>query len=279
MRGIKEFLTPKSIEQILDILDKYQDNSVILSGGTHLALVKSSSAEIMIDIKQANLNYIKEDNDNILIGACTRPVDIINNSMLKSFAGGILVAASLKIGSQLTQNLVTIGGNIAIPHLWSNLPPALLVLEAKVTILSKQSSRIVTLQELLTANPKKFLNKNELITSIIIPKSSAGLKTSYNTFSLTENDYDIAIVAVSLLMESGICKKVKIALGSAINPCSTISNAEELLTGKKLSEDIINEAANKSISGLNLVKDFRTTDEHRLEVIKTLVKRSLESFM
>lgn len=277
MRGIKEFLVPKSIEHVLDLLNEYQGKAIILAGGTHLALVKSSSAEAIIDIKKANLNYIKEDDENIIIGACTRPVDIINNSILKSFAGGILANTALKIGSKLTQNLVTIGGNIANPFLWSNFPPALLVLEAKVSISSKQGSRIVPLQELLTANPKKFLNKNELITSVIIPKSSAELKTSYNVFSLTENDYDIAIVAVSVLLESGICKKTKIALGAAISPCSTICHAEDLLIGKKLSEDIIEEVANKSIFNLNLVQDFRTTDEHRLEVIKTLVKRSLES--
>jgi len=279
MRGIKEFLAPTNIEQVLEMLEKYQEKAVILAGGTHLALVKSSSAEIMIDIKKANLNYIKEDDNNIIIGACTRPVDIINNDMLKTFADGILVNAASKMGSKLTQNLITIGGNIASPFPWSSLPPALLVLEAKVSILSKQKNKIVPLQDLLKANPKNFINKNELITSIIIPKSSKNLKTSYITLSLTENDYDLVIVAVALLLESGICKKAKIALGSAISPCNTIDHIEPLLIEKKLSKEIINNVAKESITGLNLISDFRTTDEHRFEVIKTLVKRALENCM
>jgi len=39
---------------------------------------------------------------------------------------------------------------------------------------------------------------------------------------------------------------------------------------------LIKEVSEKAVSGIKLTKDIRTTDEHRIDVIKTLVKRALE---
>ncbi|MEW5820210.1 MAG: FAD binding domain-containing protein [Cyanobacteriota bacterium] len=276
MRGIKQFAKPTSLEYALKMLHMHQGDALILAGGTHLALQKQTKYSFLIDIKELGFNYIKEEGDNIKIGATTRPVDIINSDLLKEFAGGILVEAASKIGSVLTRNLVTVGGNVYSMFPWSNLPSALLVLDASVELRSIDESRIVKLQELLQGNPRKFVEKNELITSIIIPKSSKNLKTSYKVFSLTENDYDIAILAVGLSMESSICKGARIALGAAISPCDLLPEVEKILENQELSSGLIEKVANKAIENISLIKDFRTTDQHRIDVVKILIKRALE---
>lgn len=276
MRGIKEFLIPDSLDDTLKLLNLHQEKAVVLSGGTHLSLLKETAYEVMIDIKRLGLSFIKEENGNIKIGATTRAVDIINSTLLKTFAGGILAIAASKIASPLTQNLVTLGGNIYSLFPWANLPPALLVLDSSVEISSLAGKRLVKLQDLLGANPKKFLKSNEIITAVLIPKDSNNLKTSYKVFSLIENDYDIAIVAVGLKMESKICKEARIAVGAAVSPSSIIVEAGKLLEHKELTHDLIDQTANCVISNINLRNDFRTTKEHCSEVVKTLVKRALE---
>lgn len=276
MRGIKEFLAPTSLDETIKLLDANQNNSIILAGGTHLALVKTSTNEVIIDIKQAGLSYIDEEGENIRIGATTRMTDIIKSEILSKYAGGLLNYAASKVGSVLTKNLVTIGGNIYSLFPWSNIPPALLVLDASVELISSTGVRKIPLKELIRTNPKKCVNKNELIASLILPISSNNLKTAYKTFALTENDYDIAIVAVALEMENNICKKAKIAVGAAIWPCDTICEAGKILQNKPLDSALIEEVAQKVASSIKLIEDFRTTDEHRISVVKTLVKRSLE---
>jgi CO/xanthine dehydrogenase FAD-binding subunit len=276
MRGIKEFAKPTSLQYALKMLHMHQGEALVLAGGTHLALQKQSSHNLLVDIKDLGFNYIKEEGDFIKIGATTRAVDILNSDLLKNFAGGILVEAASKIGSVLTRNLVTIGGNIYSMFPWSNFPAALLVLDASVEINSLDETKIVKLQELLVSNPRKYIDHSEIITNILIPKSSENLKTCYKVFSLTENDYDIAIVATALEMDSKTCKKARVAVGAAVSPCDLVPEPEKLLENNELTSDLIEKASNEAASNLKLIKDFRTTDEHRKEVVKTLIKRSLE---
>ncbi|MGD9579917.1 MAG: xanthine dehydrogenase family protein subunit M [Vampirovibrionia bacterium] len=276
MRGIKEYSIPETLDYTLKLLHMHQGKSLVVAGGSHLGLIKSSSNEIIVDIKKAGLSYIKEDDQNIIIGATTRAVEIRHSDLLKTFAGGIVSFAASNIGSVLTQNLVTIGGNVYSLLPWSNLPPALLVLDATVELASMEGKRTVSLSELLSANPRKYIENYEIISSISIPKKNKDLKTSYKVFNLTENDYDIVILAVSLDMDGKLCKKAKIALGAAISPCSLMCEAASLLENKELTDELIKAVAEKLVSGIKLLKDIRTTDEHRVDVIKTLVKRALE---
>lgn len=276
MRGIKEFSKPTSLEYALKVLHMHQGEAMIVAGGTHLALLNKTKQSFLVDINNLGLNYVKEEGDFIKIGATTRAVDILNNDLLKNFAGGVLPEAASNIGSVLTRNLVTIGGNVYTMFPWSNFPPALLVLDACVELTSLDNKKIVSLQELLRANTRKTIEHYEFISAIFIPKSSKTLKTSYKVFNLTKNDYDIVIVVVALEMDSKVCKKAKIALGAAVSPCDLLYDAAQLLEGKELTSDLIVKSAEKAVSGLKLISDFRTTDEHRLEVIKTLVKRALE---
>ena len=276
MRGIKEYSIPESLDYTLKLLHMHQGKSLVVAGGSHLGLLKKTSNEFIVDIKKIGLNYIKEDEANIVIGATTRAVDIRHSDLLKSFAGGILSNAASNIGSVLTQNIVTIGGNVYSLFPWSNLPPALLVLDASVELVSLEGRRIVSLHELLSANPHKYMESYEIISSITLPKTSKDLKTSYKVFNLTENDYDIVIVAVSLEMDSNVCKKARISLGAAVTPSALLYEAAQLLENKELTSELIKEVSEKAVSGIKLTKDIRTTDEHRIDVIKTLVKRALE---
>lgn len=276
MRGIKDFLVPNSLDYALKLLDINQGNALVLGGGTHLALVKNSSHEIIIDIKRAGLGYIKEENNYICIGSAVRAVDIINCDLLKDFAGDILQNAASKIGSPLTQNLVTVGGNIYSMFPWSNLPPAMLVLGAEVVLTSQSGSRKVSLEELLKANPRTFVKKDELIKEVLIPKSAKNMKTSYKTFSTTENDYDMAIVAAGLDFDGKQCKKASIAVGAAVSPASLLKTSGVILEGKEITSELIKESSEKAFSDVKLVKDFRTSQEQIEATVKTLVKRTLE---
>jgi aerobic carbon-monoxide dehydrogenase medium subunit len=276
MRGIKEFLSPSSLDYALKLLDTYQGEAVILGGGTHLALMKKSSYSIIIDIKKAGLNYITEEAAYIRIGATTRAVDIFNSKILQGFAGGILIEAARKIGSPLTQNLVTIGGNVYGMFPWSNLPPALLVLDAEVIVVSHSGSRQIKLSQLLQENPRKSLKKNEIIAEILIPQSSKDRLTNYKTFSITETDYDLAIVAVGVDLDGNICKDARIAIGAAVSPFTLVEEAQVFLRGKHLSSDAASEAAQLVVEKVELVKDFRTSKEQLEATVKTLVRRSLE---
>lgn len=276
MRGIKEFLSPTTLEEALKLLDQHNEKAHILAGGTHLALVKSSSKPIIIDIKKAGLSEIKQDGEFTTIGATVRPKELIESPLITSIADGIIVQAAHRVGSTLTYNLVTVGGNICSPFPWSNLPSALLVLDAVIELSSINGTRILSLADFLAGNPKKMLQSNELLTAVKIPKASESKRTSYLAFSITEQDYDLAMIAVGMNLGNDCCSDVRIALGAAVSPSRLLNEASALLEGENLTDDLIEVISTKAVENLNVDKDIRTSKEHRLQVVKTLVKRALK---
>lgn len=274
MLGITEYLQPSSLNETLQILNEKTSDTKVLAGGTHLALQKSTTANTLLDIKNAGLSYIKEDREHITIGATTTVAEIADSYLLQKFAGGLLQEAALKIGYPSTRNLVTIGGNVYSNFPWSNLPPALLVLDASIIFKSIDTSRTISFTDFPLGQPSKIIPNNAIITAIQIPKSAKDLLTSYQTFSLTENDYDLAIIAVSVKVEGKICKNLKIALGAAIYPCEIIYQKQNLnFPIEMVNTDFI---SNEALENINVLKDFRTSDEHKLEVVKSLIKAAFE---
>lgn len=274
MLGITEYLQPSTLEETLQILNDKTPDIKVLSGGTHLALQKNIAARILLDIKNSGLSYIKEDKEKITIGSTTTMAEIADSYILQNFACGILTKAALKIGYQTTRNLVTIGGNIYSNFPWSNLPSALMVLDASIEFKSFNSLRTINFNDLPLAQPSKVIPNNAIITAIQIPKTSKDLLTSYQTFSQTENDKDFAIIAVSSKIHQGICKSIIIALGAAIYPGKIIFEKHNL--NFSIENIDINFINNEALDNINMLKDFRTTDEHKIEVVKSLIKTAFE---
>ncbi len=70
-----ELLTPKNIPELLEALKSTTDNTKILAGGTDLVVNLNEgkvNPDLIIDISGINeMKYIKEDDENLLIGALT----------------------------------------------------------------------------------------------------------------------------------------------------------------------------------------------------------------
>ena len=113
---------------------------------------------------------------------------------------------------------------------------------------------------------------------VIIPKRNLGKPTNFYKFGLRKGQA-LALVnaASSLWVEDGKFKDVRISLGAVSPVVVRAPNAEAVLEGKPVSDDLISEAGKIAITECNPIDDFRASLDYRKDLIDVLTRRTLQA--
>lgn len=146
------------------------------------------------------------------------------------------------------------GGGICYIVYPSDLAPALISLDSKVTISTKEGDKSIPLDEFyalprVNVRKENILKPNELVKEIRIPPPKKGAKSTY--FKLKERgtwDFAIVSVAVNGIISDGIFKNLKIIMGGVAPIPWRLDKAEKLIIGKKATEKIVRDAAKNAVT-------------------------------
>ncbi|MEM4188793.1 MAG: hypothetical protein QXN56_06605, partial [Candidatus Hadarchaeum sp.] len=112
---------------------------------------------------------------------------------------------------------------------------------------------------------------------IFVPKSTPGTKAVFLKKGRTNEDIAQVNVAISLTVNSGICKLARIVLGAVAPTPLRAKTAEAMLNGKNLEEiyQSIDIVAKKAAEETSPISDIRAPAEYRRAVAEVLTKRAL----
>ena len=270
-----EYLKPNSIKETISILSQYGERAQILNGGTDLIVGmrdKILQPEYVVDIKTiSHLNKITyNEQEGLTIGATATLNEILDSKVIRAHYP-ILAEACKTVGSYQVRNRATLVGNICNASPAADTAPPLLVLEAKVNIISLSGEKTVPLDQFFTGVKKNILKKGEIITSITIPP----LKEKWFGVYLKQGrrkEVDLATVGVAVV---GIRDEIRIALGAVASIPVRALKTEELLRGKIIDEPLLEETAKSALAEVSPISDIRSSKEYREEIIKILIKRAI----
>ena len=153
----------------------------------------------------------------------------------------------------------------------SDMAPALIALEAEMTVASPGGERVIPLEALYTPLGV-VLKPNELITDLRIPNITHDTKQRYLKFRIRKTiDPAIASVAVVLTASEGRVERARIMLGGVAPVPYRSVRAEDVLIGKKVTESLAQTAAEAAVStALPL-----SMNAYKVSIIKALVKRAI----
>jgi carbon-monoxide dehydrogenase medium subunit len=139
-----EYHAPKSLDEAVELLDKYREDAHVLAGGTDLIPhMKQRSVETkhVVNIKGIpELSCIKETPEGVHIGALAKLRAIELSPLIKEKIP-LLSEAARSIGSVQIRNLGTIGGNICNASPSADMATPLMVVDAKVHVYSKGGAK------------------------------------------------------------------------------------------------------------------------------------------
>lgn len=273
------FVAAKDAADAVALLTEHGAGAKVLAGGTDLlADLKFSPhhPQMIVDISRLDeLKDIEVAADGLHIGALVTHSEIMQSPVIRDMFPA-LVEAAHTIGAVQTRNLGTLGGNLVtcVPSMDSG--PTLIALEAQVTIAGPSGKRTVPLDELFAGPRKTSLKVGELLTDIVIPKTSLNKPAAFEKFGLRKGQA-LALVnaAAALFVDKGNFKAPRIALGAVAPTVIRAPKAEAYLEGRKVSAEAMAEAGRIAATEAKPISDFRASADYRRDLIAVLVKRCL----
>lgn len=258
---IRNYLKPTNLEEAYETL-LISKNNKLIAGGAWLKL-SLKKAETLISLDGLGLDTIEEKKGFIEIGSMVTLRTVETNSLVKDVHDGILSQAIAKVMGMNIRNQATLGGSVMGRFAFSDILPALLVLD---TLLVFHKSGGMSLEDFLK-NPR--MDKDILVKIKIRKESGQGF---FKKVARTALDFSIVNIAIT---RNG--KNFKVAVGSRPQVAQLAIGAMAYLnSAKELTEDTILEASRIAVNELSFSRNNRSSKEYREEVARVYVKRGLK---
>ncbi len=274
-----KYLAPKTLKEALTLLDKYGEDCKVIGGGQSLLILMKQglvAPEYLISIKGiSELDYIEFDaKEGLRIGALTTHRAIEKSPVIQN-GFRVLAEMETRLASIQTRNWGTIGGNLCHGDPAGDPAPVLMVLDATLKMAGLNGERAMPVEDFSLDYFETALEPGELLTGIQVPVPPPHTGSAYTKFNVIESDLATVGVAVSITLDSGggVCRDVRIALGAAAPTPIRAKQAEDLLKGKKITDELLGEAGQIAFTEAEPVSDIYASEEYRRELVKILVKR------
>lgn len=280
---IKDFiyLRPGNLKEALQMLSDHQEECKVIAGGQSLLILMRQglvTPKYLIDIKNLNeLNYIRIDsNEGLKIGATTTHRSIEKSPLIRE-RFTILSEMERGLASIQTRNWGTIGGNLCHGEPAGDPAPVLIALGAKLKMASSTNERIMDMEDFSLDYFETALYKNELLLEIQIPFLPPRLAIAFEKFTIIQNDMAISSVASSVSLDDDgySLKDVRIVLGGVAPIPKRVKKVEEMLVGKRLSDDLIEKVSKVASEEAEPISDIHASEDYRRELVNVLTKRTL----
>ena len=283
--GSFDYHAPATLDEAIKLLGERGEDAKILAGGHSLIpMMKLRLAEPtnLIDINGlSDLNYIKEENGCLCIGAMTREATL-ETSDLVAEKYPILKDTSEVIADPLVRNMATVGGNIAHGDPANDHPATMVALGAEVVIngpggILGGRERTIAIDDFFKGPLMTALEQNEILTEIRIPVNGGKSGAAYKKLERKVGDYAIAGAAAALQFDGDNCSSAGIALTNVGPTPMRATEAQNALIGTSVSSDDIDKAAELAAAASQPVGDHRGSEEYKRAVVKVLTARAVQT--
>lgn len=276
-----DYYAPATLPEACTLLAELGPEAKVLAGGTDL-MVKMKQGLVaptaLVSLKHLqDLREIRwEPGRGLIIGALATHNEVGSSPVVQEHFLSLSETARQLANNQV-RHRGTVGGNLvnAIPS--ADFPPILIALGATVTLVGNSGPRTVDLCEFFTGPSCCVLTPgDEIVTEIVIPEQDT-TGSNYMKFGLRRSGALAVVgVATAVTMAGDVIEKVRIALGAVYPTPVRAYQAEEFLTGKTWSDELLEQAGEESACCSLPISDMRASAEYRREMVKVFTRRALK---
>ncbi|HET6930980.1 MAG TPA: xanthine dehydrogenase family protein subunit M [Candidatus Acidoferrum sp.] len=276
-----ELRQPQTLSDALERMAGEPGEWKPFAGGTDLMVLLEAGKLVyrkFLNIwKLQELRGITVSPEFVTLNSLTTYTDIRHHELLaREFP--LLCRAAAETGSIATQNRGTLGGNIANASPAADSPPALLVYDADLELVSASGARWVPYQGFWKGYKQIAMRKDELIRAIRLPrKNNFSRQFSRKVGTRRAQAISKVCFAGAARMDAGRIVEVRIALGSVAPTVLRATATEAILRGEKPVLATLR-AAQRTLAGeIAPIDDIRSTARYRLRVAQNLLAEFCES--
>jgi carbon-monoxide dehydrogenase medium subunit len=265
-----DYVRAESAEEAISLIAQHGDEAKFIAGGhSLLPMMKLRLAQpsVLIDIgRLTDLSYIREDGDEIAIGALTRHMDVETSPVLHQHVP-LLAHAAGHVGDPQVRHRGTIGGSIAHADPASDLPATTLALGATYVAQGPNGRREIAASDFYRTFFESALEPDEVLTEIRVPKMN-GAGWSFQKFNRRAQDW--AIVGVAAWRNGSESGVGLVNMGAT--PVLATSVAAAIASGASVAD-----AAEQAAADADPQADLNASVEYRQHLAKVLTRRALDA--
>ncbi|HEY2723362.1 MAG TPA: xanthine dehydrogenase family protein subunit M [Pseudonocardiaceae bacterium] len=259
-----DYVRPDSVDAALAQLAEHGEDAKLLAGGHSLLplmKLRLAAPAVLVDVgRLAELRYVRPDGDEVVIGAGTRHRDLETSELLRTEVP-LLPRVAATVGDPQVRHRGTLGGSLAHGDPASDLPTAVLALDATLVLRGPDGTRTVPATEFFTGFFETVLGLDEMLVEIRVPRTgSAGW--AYEKFGRRNNDWPIVAAAV-------------------VDGRVALANMAPTVVRASLTEEAVArgadpaEAAEVADEGTEPAEDVNASRPYRRHLARLLVRRAL----
>jgi aerobic carbon-monoxide dehydrogenase medium subunit len=266
-----------SVDGAIEALQRLGPEARLIAGGHSLLpmmKLRLANPEYLIDINDLHeLSYIREEGDELRIGALTRHVELLESDLLAE-RFPVFRDAEQVIADPVVRNRGTIGGSLCQADAAEDLSAVCSALKGKAVIRGSGGERVVGLDEFYTGPFMTAVGEGEMLTEVRLPLRR-GAGSAHEKVERRAGDWAIAAVSAAVWVDGGTIADAGVAL-SAVGPTTVhVSRAEELLRGKPASEELFEQAGEIASEDCAPLPDGRGPVDYKRHLAGVLTKRAL----
>jgi len=277
-----ELIAPPTLPAVLAVLAADPGRYAPIAGGTELMVALSAGRLAQKSLLSINhlkeLRFIDVTADAITLGSGTTFTDIRKHPVIASDFSLLAQAASWT-GSIANQNRGTLGGNIVNASPAADSPPALLVYDASVTLISARGERTLPYRDFHLSYKKTVLAPDEILFSVHLERRFSGYR-SYIRKVGTRNAQaisKIALAGLALLDDKHVISDIRLGAASLRETPTRCTAAEQALLNQPITDQTIAAARAALASEARPIDDIRSTAKYRASVAANLLEEFLRT--
>jgi aerobic carbon-monoxide dehydrogenase medium subunit len=276
-----DYLEPTTVAEACALLKRHGSEAKVFAGGSHLTILMKQELyqpKALVNIKKiSELKGIRFDStEGLIIGALVTHRELETSALVKE-KFPVLSKAEREVANIRVRNMGTVGGNLASGEPLTDLSQIFISLDGKARITGSNGQRAIPIEDLFVDFYTTSLAEDEILTQIVIPPLPARSGIEYIRFSSSSVvDKPSVGVALRLTLESSseTVQAARIVLGCVGATPVRARKAEALITGKKLTTELAEEAGAIASQECSPTSDLRGSEEYKRAIVRTLVRRA-----
>jgi aerobic carbon-monoxide dehydrogenase medium subunit len=268
-----DYVAPDSLDDAIKALVDGGEDAKLLAGGHSLIplmKLRLAAPSLLVDLRRLpGLRGIQRQNGDWRIGALTTHSELEHSPEL-----GVVSEVAATIADPQVRHRGTIGGSLAHGDSASDLPAAMLICEAEVTLQGPSGQRTVPAADVFQDYLTTAVADDEVLTEIRVPALD-GYGHAYQKFTRRAEDWAMVGVCAVVKVDDGVVADARVALTNMASVPLRATAVEDALTGQPAGADAFRAAAEHAADGTSPPADLNASAEYKQHLARVLTRRAL----
>jgi aerobic carbon-monoxide dehydrogenase medium subunit len=273
-----DYVRAQTLDEALTLLAQNEEAKILAGGHSLIPAMKLrlASPPLLIDIGRIkDLSYIREEGDQIRIGAMTSHYQIESSDLLRKICP-LLPECAGHIGDVQVRNKGTIGGSVAHSDPAGDWPAAVIALNAELVVASKNGERTIKVDDFFLDLMTTALEPGEILRELRINKSNGRTGQAYVKMHHPASGFAVVGVAANLTLDdSGACQGASIGITGISSKAYRADAVESALNGSALDEQATANAAAHATDGVDINGDLFASEKYRRHLAAVFTRRAI----